>query len=165
MNRKRNVLMVWGILVLSFLMSIMISLFSLNIVIDDNRENMANTYSSEFCNEISALIGEPKAIAKSINHHNVREILTNKEEYDDERKETEVIIYLGELVNSFGYKTAYIVDINDKKSYSQNGSVSATDDFITEVDEWCRHFIGIGKEYYFDVKNELNTIYINLNYS
>ncbi|MEE0919362.1 MAG: diguanylate cyclase [Lachnospiraceae bacterium] len=161
MNRKRNVLMVWGILVLSFLMSIMISLFSLNIVIDDNRENMANTYSSEFCNEISALIGEPKAIAKSINHHNVREILTNKEEYDDERKETEVIIYLGELVNSFGYKTAYIVDINDRKSYSQNGSVSATDDFITEVDEWCRHFIGIGKEYYFDVKNELNTIYIN----
>ena len=79
MNRKRNVLMVWGILVLSFLMSIMISLFSLNIVIDDNRENMANTYSSEFCNEISALIGEPKAIAKSINHHNVREILTTKE--------------------------------------------------------------------------------------
>lgn len=155
MNKKRYIGIVTITLILSFFVSTLISLRSVNILMDDNHEHQANIYATDICNELHEFLLEPRLIAQSMSNELANNIVIKKDKYTDQKLSNVIGEYLDEIVQKFEFDTAYFVDGSNNRYYSVDGYVKTLDYVNNESDRWYSDFTTSGIPYSLNIKNDV----------
>lgn len=165
--RKNFLLLVTStILILSFGISSVISLQSMDILVKENNRDNSVIYANEINTAVIDIFSEAIAVSQSMNNTFTRGILKNERAFSLEEQSSILKKYLSDIVYKFGYSTAFLADAKTLAYFSEHG-YSKTIDLTNPDDNWYLPFKESGKLYELNVDNDQAndnrlTIYINL---
>ncbi len=165
MRRYFLLLVTSTILILSFGLSTLVSLKSLDKVVKQNNVENSVIYANEVSNTVVDVFSEAVAVSQAMNNTLIRAILDNKQNYTQEEKDIIITKYLSDIVSTFGYSTAFLADDKTMGYYAESGFLKTIDPSNPD-DDWYIPFKESGKLYELNVDNDQAnnnrmTIYIN----
>ena len=166
MRRNFLLLITSTILIISFGISTMISLQSLNKLIKENNHENSVIYANEVSNAVIDVFSEAVAVAQTMNNTFIRSLLKNQEDMSEAQKNKIIQNYLSDIVEKFGYSTAFLTDDSQMAYHAENGFVKTVDPSNPD-DDWYVPFRDSGKLYELNIDNDQAndnriTVYINM---
>ena len=166
MRRNFLLLITSAILVISFGLSSVVSLQSMDILVKENNRDNSVIYANEISNAVIDVFSEAVAVSQSMNNTFIRELLKNENALSVDEQSQILKQYLSDIVYKFGYSTAFLADDKTMAYYSEHG-YSKTVDVNNPDDDWYLPFKESGKQYELNVDNDQAnnnrlTIYINM---
>ncbi len=166
MRRNFLLLITSTILIISFGISTMISLQSLNKLIKENNHENSVIYANEVSNAVIDVFSEAVAVAQTMNNTFIKSLLTNQEDMSEAQKNKIIQNYLSDIVEKFGYSTAFLTDDSQMAYHAENGFVKTVDPSNPD-DDWYVPFRDSGKLYELNIDNDQAndnriTVYINM---
>lgn len=155
MNRKIITRLAFVIVVLSFVLSTFVSLWSLRLMAERNIQELNKSLASLIYDSISSELSEPVTVARSMAHDSFL-IGALKDEADTGSRKTEKILagYLSEMKDTFNYEAAFVVSDSSRIYYSYKGVNKEIDSERNDRDQWYANFVSSGKEYNLDVDHD-----------
>ena len=166
MRRNFLLLITSTILIISFGISTMISLQSLNKLIKENNHENSVIYANEVSNAVIDVFSEAVAVAQTMNNTFIKSLLKNQEDMSEAQKNKIIQNYLSDIVEKFGYSTAFLTDDSQMAYHAENGFVKTVDPSNPD-DDWYVPFRDSGKLYELNIDNDQAndnriTVYINM---
>ena len=166
MRRNFLLLITSAILVISFGLSSVVSLQSMDILVKENNRDNSVIYANEISNAVIDVFSEAVAVSQSMNNTFIRELLKNENNLSVDQQSDILRKYLSDIVYKFGYSTAFLADDKTMAYYSEHG-YSKTVDINNPDDDWYLPFKESGNQYELNVDNDQAnnnrlTIYINM---
>ena len=157
MNRKNVNRLAFVLVIVCFLMSTLISLFTIGMVAKRNVEELNKTLAARIYDTISSELSEPTIVARTMaSDHFVIEFLANEHSYDQKEAAQVMSEYLSEIKDAMNYETAFLVSDTSKRYYSHAGLNKQLAPGSSERDQWYVHFVDGGRKYDLDVdRNEV----------
>ena len=155
MNKKNITRLAFAIVILSFVLSTFVSLWSLRLLTERNTQELSKALASRIYDSISSELSEPITVSRSMANDSFL-IDTLKNESSVGLEETAKIIagYLSSQKNAFGYEAAFAVSKSSMCYYSYGGINKQMDLIRSDRDQWYTQFIASGKEYDMDVDRD-----------
>lgn len=131
-------------IVLSFVLSTAVSLYSLNSVTEDNKKQLVMLAAARIHDTIRGRLQEPIMVS----HAMAGDVfLIDAFRYEGERSEAENIAafsrYLEKLRSSLGYETAFVVSSNSRRYYTYKGLNKIVDPDHDDHDVWYSMFLAM----------------------
>ena len=172
-NRKNITKLAFVIVILSFVLSTFVSLWSLRLMAERNIQELNKSLASLIYDSISSDLSEPVTVARSMAHDSllIRILETETDtgddtgsegrkkpdaEYNTGSGETEKLLaeYLSGIKDAFDYEAAFVVSDASSRYYSYKGINKEIDTERNDRDQWYDNFIASGKEYDLDVDHD-----------
>ena len=157
MNMKKNKIphLAFAIVLVSFLLSTFVSLWSLNEMAQDNIEEFSKLMAARIYDTISSELSEPVVAARTMaNDRFLIEMLQQEKHYTKEEAVSELQEYLVGMKDGLGYETAFVVSDLSKRYYSLKGLHKIIHPETDPHDVWYPEFLATGREYALDVDND-----------
>ncbi len=154
------------ILIISFGISTIVSLKSLDTLLKENNHDNSVIYANEVSNAVIDVFSEAVAVSQSMNNTFIQSLLKNQEKIPEAQKNKVIQNYLSDIVAKFGYSTAFLTDDSQMAYHAENGFVKIVDPSNPD-DDWYLPFRDSGKLYELNIDNDQAndnrmTIYINM---
>lgn len=166
-NRDRRVLTVFMAVGLSFVLAIIISIFSLRRLADGNRRELDTMLTYRIYESVSSSLNEPIVVSKTMA---CDDFLISFLQDEDKMSEGEAVYsmrkYLSSVRDSLGYDSAFLVSENSRRYYTYDGLNKIVDPVNDEHDVWYSIFLDKDVPYDLDVdSDEMNeeqwTVFVN----
>ncbi len=166
MRRNFLLLVTSTIIIISFGLSTLISLKSLNKLIKENNHENSVIYANEVSNAVIDVFSEAVAVSQSMNNTLIQALLKNQDRIPEGQKNKIIQNYLSDIVVKFGYSTAFLTDDSQMAYHAENGFVKTVDPSNPD-DDWYVPFRDSGKLYELNIDNDQAndnriTVYINM---
>ena len=139
------------IITLLSVVSIAISCFMLNSVIERHDREMIKVLASGTYEDINNELLKPVMVARTIaNDTFVKQHLKEEGTVPQQEQAARFAEYLNALCEKLGYSAAYIVSSSSRNYYARSGFIKRID-LEDEQDSWYAKFLDQGSEYEFDV--------------
>ncbi len=166
MRRNFLLLVTSTIIIISFGLSTLISLKSLNKLIKENNHENSVIYANEVSNAVIDVFSEAVAVSQSMNNTLIQALLKNQDRIPEGQKNKIIQNYLSNIVVKFGYSTAFLTDDSQMAYHAENGFVKTVDPSNPD-DDWYVPFRDSGKLYELHIDNDQAndnriTVYINM---
>ena len=166
MRRNFLLLVTSTIIIISFGLSTLISLKSLNKLIKENNHENSVIYANEVSNAVIDVFSEAVAVSQSMNNTLIQALLKNQDRIPENQKNKIIQNYLSNIVVKFGYSTAFLTDDSQMAYHAENGFVKTVDPSNPD-DDWYVPFRDSGKLYELNIDNDQAndnriTVYINM---
>ena len=140
------------IVVVSFLTSTGVSLWSLHVMSQRNQEELSKILTAQIYDVITGELSDAIMVSRTM-AGNVYLISTLQHEDDPKSKEA-IKSYLNGIQNHLNYEMAFIVSADSRKYYTRDGINKIVDPSKDEYDQWYTDFLNTGLEYDLDVDND-----------
>lgn len=166
-NRDKRVLTVFMAVGISFVLAIIISIFSLRKLADENRRELDTMLTYRIYESVSNSLNEPIVVSKTMA---CDDFLISFLQDEDQMSESEAVYsmrrYLSSVKDSLGYDSAFLVSENSRRYYTYDGLNKIVDPVNDEHDVWYSIFLDNDVPYDLDVdSDEMNeeqwTVFVN----
>ena len=155
MNRKNVARLAFAIVILCFLLSIFMSLFTLRMMAKRNMEEISKTLAARVYDTIGGELSEPTVVSSTMaNDHFLVEFLEEEGSYDTNEAIQLMADYLSRIKNALGYEAAFVVSEGTKRYYSYGGLNKKLDLERSVRDQWYARFVESGRDYELDVDRD-----------
>lgn len=155
MYRKNITRLAFAIVILSFVLSTFVSLWSLRIMAQRNMQEVSKALASRIYDTISGELMEPITVSRAMaNDSLLAAALKNEAAAGNEQTERVLSEYLSRQKQTFGYEAAFVVSDASMCYYSYGGIGKQMDLSSGERDRWYAEFIESGKAYDLDVDRD-----------
>ena len=155
MNRRDITRLAIAIVILSFVLSTFVSLWSLRLMAKRNMQELSKSLASLIYDSISSELSEPIVVSRSMaNDTFLIDALENETSNGVDQTAEALAGYLTGQKEAFGYEAAFLVSDATKYYYSYGGINKHMDLTRSERDQWYARFIAAGKEYELDVDRD-----------
>ena len=167
MKTKKMTRLTIIMILISFIFTTVISVSSLNKVINDNAEDVTTILAARIYDTINSELSNPIMVARTMaNDSFLIRLLQQESSVSEEEMLAELTEYLDMIKNELGYNTAFVVSDSSKKYYTYEGLNKIISPEDGGHDVWYSIFLDGGKNYDFDVDtDEVNadswTIFVN----
>ena len=167
MKTKRMTRLTIFMILISFIFTTVISVTSLNIVINENAEDMTTIITGRVYDTINSELLSPIMVARTMSCDGfLQKELLEEDSLPEEKVLADLTEYLEMIRSELGYHTAFVVSEKSKKYYTYKGLNKIVNPEEDEHDVWYSAFLEGGKDYDFDVDtDEVNenkwTIFVN----
>ena len=153
---KRNITrLAFAIVILSFVLSTFVSLWSLRMMAHRNMQELSKTLAARIYDSISSELSEPVTVSRVMAHDPfLIAALENESAAGTDATAGVLADYLTAQKNAFGYEAAFIVSDATLCYYSYGGINKQMDLHQSDRDQWYVEFVGSGKEYELDVDRD-----------
>ena len=155
MNRRNITRLAFAIVILSFVLSTFVSLWSLRLMAERNMQELSKSLASRIHESISAELSEPITVSRSMAHDALL-IRALKDEAAVGIRQTARTMteYLSGQKSAFGYEAAFVVSNATLCYYSYGGINKQMDLSRSGRDQWYAQFVASGREYDLDVDRD-----------
>ena len=148
MNGRRITRLAFAIVILSFALSTFVSMWSLRLLADQNRRDLARALSFRIYDSIKSELSEPLTVARSM----ARDPFLIKAFKEEDpacgaSSEQSLARYLAAQKNAFGFEAAFAVTAASMCYYSYGGINKRIDPAADPRDRWYDSFVSSGKPY------------------
>ena len=155
MNRRNITRLAILIVILSFVLSTFVSLWSLRLMAKRNMQELSKSLASLIYDSISSELSEPITVSRSMaNDTFLIDALKNEASSGLEKTAQTLAEYLTGQKKAFGYEAAFLVSEASKCYYFYGGINKQMDLMRSDRDQWYTQFIASGKEYELDVDRD-----------
>lgn len=153
MKSRRMLLGTVLLIIISFVLTTLISVNSLNTVIEGNNEEMSKVLASKVYDSINNMLTEPIIVSQTMaSDYFLIDSLRN--ENFPGKGEERIISYLNTISNSMNYNSVFIVSERNRTYYTQEGFNKIVSPETDAHDVWYSIFVDSGKKYDFDVDTD-----------
>ena len=167
MNRRIITRLAFAIVILSFVLSTVVSLWSLRLMAERNMQELSKTLASRIYDSISSELSEPITVSRAMaNDTFLIDVLQQEASAGSAVTERKIAEYLSGQKSAFGFEAAFVVSDAAMCYYSYGGINRQMDLVRNDRDQWYARFISSGKKYDLDVdRDELSqdqwTVFVN----
>lgn len=155
MNRRNVSKLAFAIVVMCFVLSTFVSLWSLRLMAAQNLRELSKTLTARIYDAIVSELSEPIVVSKTMaNDLFLIDIMEREDEIGAVKMESVLAEYLSRVKLKLGYEAAFVVSEKSRKYYSYGGLNKLMDLERSERDQWYNHFIQSGKDYLLDVDQD-----------
>ncbi|MBR1598261.1 MAG: GGDEF domain-containing protein [Lachnospiraceae bacterium] len=166
-HQKKSHFPLFLLIFISFLLSTVISLWSLNLMAKDNLREMETLLTARVYDIIGSELSEPIMVSKTMaNNYFLIDTLKTEDSLGEAQAVTLMQDYLRNLKNGLGYDSAFVVSDRSRRYYTYDGLNKIVDPEHDEHDIWYSLFLEERKPYDLDVdSDEMNrnqwTVFVN----
>ena len=166
-NRERGMAPIFAAVTLSFLLAIIVSIYSLTMLARENTKEIDSMLAYRIYDSISSSLNEPIIVSKTMACDEfLEDFLMSEEEMDEQEAVETVKRYLAGIKNGLKYDSAFLVSEKSHRYYTYEGLNKIVDPENDPHDVWYSHFIEKDKPYDLDVDaDEVNhgqwTVFVN----
>ena len=155
MYRRNITRLAIAIVILSFVLSTFVSLWSLRLMAKRNMQELSKSLASLIYDSISSELSEPIIVSRSMANDTLLIDALENEASNGMDQTAEILAgYLTAQKEAFGYEAAFLVSEASKCYYSYGGINKQMDLTRSDRDQWYPQFIATGKEYELDVDRD-----------
>ena len=155
MNNKNITRLAFAIVIISFVLSTFVSLWSLRIMAERNMQELSKTLASRIFDAISSELSEPITVSRAMaNDAFLIDTLRKEADLGTEETERQLAAYLSAQKDTFGYEAAFVVSDASLRYYSYGGINKQMDPILSNRDKWYARFLASGKDYDVDVDRD-----------
>lgn len=155
MNRRNISKLAFAIVVICFMMSTFVSLWSLRLMAAQNLKELSKTLAARIYDTIISDLSEPVMVSQTMaNDLFLIDLLEQEKGTDSKQIETRLANYLSRIKTSLGYEAAFVVSDVSRKYYSYAGLNKFMDLERSERDQWYSQFLESGSKYELDVDRD-----------
>ena len=155
MNRRNISRLAFAIVILSFVISTVVSLWSLRLMAERNMQELSKTLASRIYDAISSELSEPVTVSRSMAHDTLLiDVLEKEASAGAAATEKLLSDYLSGMKDEFGFEAAFLVSASSMNYYSYGGISKKMDVVRADRDLWYTQFLASGKEYDLDVDRD-----------
>lgn len=152
MNRRNVFKLAFAIVVLCFVLSTFVSLWSLRLMAAQNLRELSKTLAARIYDSIIGELSEPIWVSRTMaNDAFLIDIVKHEQQTDGAAVEQALTEYLTRVKDSLGFEAAFVVTEGSRKYYSYLGMSKFMELERSERDQWYNHFIQSGEDYLLDV--------------
>ena len=152
MNRSNITRLAIAIVVLCFLLSTFVSLWSLRVMAKQNTQALSKTLAANIYDTISAELSEPVLVSRTMaRDYFLIEMLTHEQGYDVDEASRLLKDYLSGIREGTGYQSAFLVSSASRRYYAASGASKIIDPDSGGRDSWYADFMADGGEYVLDI--------------
>ena len=166
-NRDKRVLTVFMAVGISFVLAIIISIFSLRRLADGNRRELDTMLTYRIYESVSNSLNEPIVVSKTMACDDfLISFLQEEDKLSEGEAEYTMRRYLSNVRESLGYDSAFLVSESSRRYYTYDGLNKIVDPVNDEHDVWYSIFLDKNVPYDLDVdSDEMNeeqwTVFVN----
>lgn len=166
-EKKERIMLILSVVVIfSFSISTVFSIYSLNTLIAANSKEKSIVQANDITSSINAIFSEPLAVAMGIDNHFIHNYVKNIDSYSEKELADIFEDYLSHTIKYFDYDTAFIAPLSNLHYYTEYG-YSKTINYDNPDDDWYEAFMNSDHKYELNVDNDQanenrTTIYINI---
>lgn len=153
MKNRKMLLGTVLLIIISFVLTTLISVNSLNTVIEGNNEEMSKVLASKVYDSLNNMLTEPIIVSQTMSNDYFLIDLLRNENFPGEREEN-LISYLRTISDSMDYNSAFIISEKSRTYYTQEGFNKIVLPETDAHDIWYSLFVDSGKKYDFDVDTD-----------
>ena len=155
MNRRNITRLAFAIVILSFVLSTFVSLWSLRIMADRNMEELSKSLASRIYDSISGELMEPITVSRSMARDTfLIDAMKNEASAGTKATSLRLAEYLSGQKDAFGYEAAFVVSDATMCYYSYGGINKQMDLSRSHRDQWYAQFVATRKAYDLDVDRD-----------
>lgn len=166
MNRKKIILAIVSVtIILSMGVSMTVSMISISKLQEQNDQHEAEIFIDQVREELTAAFDEPIVVGASMNNTFTSKLISKESSYSQDEFASILSGYLSQIVDRFGYSTAYMIPADSKSCYTEKG-FARTIDPDSHEDAWYKTLLNSRDTYIVNIDNDpFNnnrlTIYVN----
>lgn len=155
MNRRKITRLAFAIIVLSFVLSTFVSLWSLQLMAKRNMQALSKTLASRIYDSISSELSEPVTVSFAMaNDSFLKEALKRESSAGTEATARILADYLSAQKDAFGFEAAFVVSDASMCYYSYGGINKQLEPEQNERDRWYARFVASDRPYDLDVDRD-----------
>lgn len=155
------------LIIVSFGLSTLVSVISLNKVLSSNEEGYAKILAGNVYDTINNEMSKPITVGQTMAHDTfLISMLVDEERYPEASVENVLKEYLGTMTKRMHYNTAFVISAKTGRYYTQQGFNKVVDPVNDKHDIWYSLFLDKNEQYDFDIDmDEANsnswTVFVN----
>ena len=143
------------IVILSFVLSTFVSLWSLHLMAQRNVQELSKSLAARIYDSIRSEMSEPVNVSRSMAHDSfLIDALKREDRTGQEQMEQLMADYLTGQKEAFGYEAAFVVSDASKLYYSYAGLNKKIEEAGADRDLWYARFVASGEDYDLDVDRD-----------
>ena len=156
MNNRQNISKFsFAIVVMCFVLSTFVSLWSLRLMAEQNLRELSKSLAARIYDAIASELSEPIMVSQTMaNDFFLIQALSNEKETDAKLMENHMAQYLSRIKDSLNFEAAFVVSEGSRKYFSYQGFNKFMELERSERDQWYNHFIFTGNAYDLDVDRD-----------
>ena len=155
MNEKRITRWELVIVIISFLTSTIVSLWSLHIMAQHNQRELSKVLTAQIYDVIEGELSDPIVVSKTMaNDSFLIEELQKETGTEESVVAAQMKKYLNGIQNGLNYEAAFVVSERTRRYYTPAGINKIIDPEHYEYDRWYSKFVDSGLEYDLDVDSD-----------
>ena len=155
MNRKNITKLAFAIVILSFVLSTFVSLWSLRLMAQRNVQELSKSLAARIYDSINSKMSEPVNVSRAMAHDSFLIRSLENEDTAGTQKTAELLAeYLSGVKDAFDYEAAFVVSDSSKYYYSYGGLNKKMDVVRSARDLWYEQFVTSGMEYDLDMDRD-----------
>ena len=155
MTRRNITKLAFAIVILCFMLSTFVSLWSLHHMTKQNMQELSKTLASRIYDSISSELSEPITVSRSMaNDILLIEALRREPSVGSEETARVLAEYLSAQKDAFGFEAAFVVSEGTMCYYSYGGISKQMDLALSDRDKWYAQFVASGREYDLDMDRD-----------
>ena len=148
MNGRKITRLAFAIVILSFVLSTFVSIWSLRLMADQNRRDLARALAFRIYDSIKSELSEPLTVSRSMARDPfLIKALKEEDPSCGASSEQALARYLTAQKNAFGFEASFAVSAATMCYYSYGGINKRIDPAADEQDKWYDAFVSSGKPY------------------
>ncbi len=155
MERNRIIRPAFILVVISFVLSTAVSLWSLGNMARHNSEELSRVLAARIYDTISSELSEPVIVSQTMTHDSfLISVLENEPAYDEAEIAGIMQNYLSTIRNGLDYEAAFVISQASGRYYSYRGILKTIHPDTIDRDAWYTAFVESQKAYSLDVDND-----------
>lgn len=155
MSRSRVTKLAFAIVLVCFVLSTFVSLWSLGVMARDNMRELSRVLAARIYDTISGELSDPITVARTMAADSFLVDALSREETLDEAEAARLLsTYLSGIKNGLDYEAAFVVSATTGRYYAYNGISKVIDPQSDSRDRWYAAFLEEDKPYDLDVDRD-----------
>ena len=155
MSRSKVTRLAFVIVLVSFLLSTFVSLWSLHIMSERNKQELARVLAARIYDSIIGELSEPIVVARTMSNDSfLIDLLKAEDRLTPEEAESAMKTYLSGIREGLNYEAVFVVSDASRRYYSYKGFNKLIDPEKEERDRWYTDFLSQDTDYDFDVDSD-----------
>ena len=152
MNKGRITKHAFAIVLLCFLLSTFVSLWSLRLMAQQNMRELSKTLAAGIYDTINAELSEPVTVAKTMaSDYFLIEMLQHEQGYGEAEAAQLMTEYLSGICDGMDCQSAFLVSSSSRRYYAASGASKIIDPESGGRDSWYAEFMASGDDYSLDI--------------
>ena len=166
MNGKKITQLALAMVLISFMLSTFVSLWSINVMARKNMQDISTVLAARIYENIIGKLSEPIVVSRTMAHDSyLIRTLQEEDKLSDEEMSDRVKTYLSGIRNGHNYEIAFVISDRTRHYYLPDGLARVVDVYHTS-DQWYKQFVEEKHIYDLDVDMDETdrdewTVYVN----